>query len=124
MCIIHFVCAISKLTAITFLLVLLTAVPAAAVFRTVIASLTIMCASLYSHSFDLIIPGNIHLNQDEYTRLSHTFSEGVLKTSSRRLDQEQYILLGHTSSRCLQDVFETSCQDVLKKFSRSLNDVL
>ena len=38
------------------------------------------------------------------------------KTSSRRLDQDQYIRLGHMSSRRLQDVFKTS--------SRRLQDVL
>ena len=40
------------------------------------------------------------------------------KTSSRRLDQDQYIRLGHMSSRRLQDVFKTSSkhlQDVLEK---------
>ena len=41
------------------------------------------------------------------------------KTSSRRLGQDQYIRLGHTSSRRLQDVFKKSCQDV----SRRLQDV-
>ena len=35
--------------------------------------------------------------------------------SSRRLDQDQYIRLGHTSSRRLQDVFKT--------FSRGLEDI-
>ena len=38
------------------------------------------------------------------------------KTSSRRLGQDQYIRLGYTSSRRLQDVFKT--------FSRRLQDVL
>ena len=40
------------------------------------------------------------------------------KTSSRRLGQDQYIRLGYTSSRRLQDVFKTSSrrlQDVLQK---------
>ena len=46
------------------------------------------------------------------------------KTSSRRLGQDQYIRLGYTSSRRLQDVFKTSCQDVFKTFSRRLQDVL
>ena len=56
------------------------------------------------------------------------------KTSSRRLGQDQYIRLGHTSSRRLQDVFKTSsrrlqdvfktsCQDVFNTFSRRLQDV-
>ena len=56
------------------------------------------------------------LDQDEYTHLSHTSSEDVFKTSSRCLGQNQYIGLGHTSSRRLQDVFKTS--------SRHLQDVL
>ena len=42
------------------------------------------------------------------------------QTSSRRLDQDQGIHLGHTSSRRLQDVFKTS-SDVLP---RRLQDVL
>ena len=66
------------------------------------------------------------LDQDEYIRLSHTYSEDVFRTSSRRLDQDQYIRLGHASSRRLQevlqkrlqDIFKTSCKDVLKTFSR------
>ena len=73
-------------------------------------------------------------------RLSLTSSEDVFKTSSRRLGQDQYICLGHmssrrlqdvlktssrhlpdvlkTSSRCLQDIFKTSCKDIFKTFSR------
>ena len=60
--------------------------------------------------------------------------EDVLKTSfvfvfRRRLGQDQYIRLGHTSSRRLQDVFKTSSrhfsssrhlQDVFKTSSRRL----
>ena len=49
------------------------------------------------------------------------------KTSSRRLGQDQYIRLGHTSSRRLQDVFKTSSrrlQDVFKTSSRRLQDIL
>ena len=38
------------------------------------------------------------------------------KTSSRRLDQDQYIPLGHTFSRHFQDIFKTS--------SRHLQDIL
>ena len=47
------------------------------------------------------------LDQDEYVRLNLTSSEDVFKTSSRRLGQDQYIRLGYTSSRRLQDVFKT-----------------
>ena len=65
--------------------------------------------------------------------LSHTSSEDVFKTSSRCLHKDQYIGLGRTSSRslqdyskCLQDVlqkhlqdiFKTFCKDVSKTFSR------
>ena len=68
------------------------------------------------------------------------------KTSSRRLDQDQYIRLDHISSRHLQDVFKRSSrrlqdllqkrlqdifktslrrfQDVFKTFSRPFQDVL
>ena len=57
-------------------------------------------------------PANICLDED------------VLKTSfvfifRRRLGQDQYIRLGHTSSRRLQDVFKTSSrrfQDVLPRY--------
>ena len=48
-------------------------------------------------------PANIRLDED------------VLKTYSRRLDQDQYICLGHTSSKRLQNVFKTS--------SRRLQDI-
>ena len=48
------------------------------------------------------------LDQDEYIRLSHTSLEDVFKTPSRRLGQDQYIRLGHTSSRRLEDVLKTS----------------
>ena len=34
------------------------------------------------------------LHQDEYIRLNHSSSEDVFKTSSRGLDQDQYIRLG------------------------------
>ena len=59
------------------------------------------------------------LDEDEYILINHTSSEDVFKTSSRRLGQDQYIRLGYTSSRRLQDVFKTSSrhlQDVLKTY--------
>ena len=52
------------------------------------------------------------LDQDEYVRLILTSSEDVFKTSSRRLGQDQYICLAIR----LQDVFKT--------FSRRLQDFL
>ena len=45
------------------------------------------------------------------------------KTSSRRLDQDQYIRLGHMSSKHLQDGFKTSWKNVFKTSSRRLQDV-
>ena len=48
------------------------------------------------------------------------------KTSSRCLDQDEYISLGHMSSRRLQDVFKTSSrrfQDVFKMSSRHLQNL-
>ena len=58
-----------------------------------LARSSLTCRQLY--------PANIHLDED------------VLKTSfvfvfRRRLGQDQYIRLGYTSSRRLQDVFKTS----------------
>ena len=64
------------------------------------------------------------LDQDEYVCLSLTSSEDVFKTSSRRLGQDQYIRLGYTSSRRLQDVFKTSSRRLAKRSSRHLQDVL
>ena len=54
-------------------------------------------------------PANICLDED------------VLKTSSRRLDQDEYVRLSLTSS---EDVFKTSCKNVFKTSSRRLQDVL
>ena len=63
------------------------------------------------------------LNQDKYIRLAHTSSEGVFKTSSRRFDQDQYIGLSHTSSRRLQEIFKTSSRRLGKTSSRHVQDV-
>ena len=72
------------------------------------------------------IPANIHLDEDV---LKTTFRLRPQKTSSRRLDQDEYIRLSHTSS---EDVFKTSWSRpiysswlyVFKTFSRRLQDVL
>ena len=63
------------------------------------------------------------LDQDEYTHLTLMISEDVFKTSTRRLDQDQYIRLGYTSSRRLQNVFRTSSRRLAKTSSRHLQDV-
>ena len=59
------------------------------------------------------------LDQDQYIRLTHTFSEDVFKTPSRRLDQHQYIHLSHTLSRRLQDIFKTSSRRFQDVFNTS-----
>ena len=78
-----------------------------------------------------------------WRRLSSFNSKDVFKTSLRRLDEDDYILINirpqKTSSRRLQDVlvktnifllsirlqdvFKTSCHNVFKTFSRHLQDV-
>ena len=67
-----------------------------------------------SSSEDVLKTSSRRLDQDEYIRLSHSPSEDVFKMSSRRLDQDQCIHLSHSSSRRLQDVFKTSCQVIFK----------
>ena len=79
-----------------------------------------------SSSEDFFKTSSRRLDQDEYIRLTHTSSEDVFKTSSRCLHQDQHIRLGHTSSRRLQDVFKTSSrhlQDVFKTSSRRFENV-
>ena len=44
----------------------------------------------------------------------------LMKTSSRRLGQDQYIRLGYTASRRLQDVLPRRLQDVFNTSSRRL----
>ena len=78
------------------------------------------------------------LIKTSWRRLEGVFRLHLQKTSSRRLDYNQYIRLGHrsssrrlqdvlkTSSRRLQDVFKTSSgrlRDVLKTSSRHLQDI-
>ena len=67
-------------------------------------------------SEDVFNTSSRRLDQDKYILRSHTSSKYVLKASSRRLDQDQYVCLSHTPSRRLQDIFKT--------FSRCLQDVL
>ena len=65
-------------------------------------------------------PANIRLDEDvlmtPWRHLLSSFLEGVFRTFSRRLDQDQYNRLGHTSSRRLQDVLQRSLQDVFKTY--------
>ena len=65
-------------------------------------------------------------DEDEYILINHTSSGDVFKTSLRRLGQDQYIRLGHTSSICLEGVLKTSSrrlQDIFKTSSRLFKDV-
>ena len=76
-----------------------------------------------SSSEDVFKTSSRRLDQDEYVHLSLMSSEDVLKTSSRRLGEDQYIRLGYRSSRRLQDVFKISLrhlQDVFKTSSRRI----
>ena len=91
-----------------------------------------------------MIPANISLDEDvlkrsllfvfrrrlqdvfkmSWSRRTYSLYSYVFKTSSRCLDQDQYIRLGHTSSRRLQDVLPRCLQNVFKTSSRHLQDVL
>ena len=60
--------------------------------------------------------------------LSSSSSKDVFKTSSRRLDEDEYILINHTSSKDVLVktyifVLYIRLQDVFKTFSRRLQDV-
>ena len=62
-----------------------------------------------SSSKDVFKTSSRRLGEDEYILINHTSSVDVFKTSSRRLGlrQDQYIRLVHTSSRRFEDVFKT-----------------
>ena len=66
------------------------------------------------------------LDQDEYIRLTHTSSEDVFKTSSSRSTYSSWSYVFQTSSRRPQDIFKTSSrcfENVFKTSSRHLQDV-
>ena len=73
--------------------------------------------------FILMKTSSRHLDQGDYIRVSHTFSEDA----SRFFGQNQYVCLGHTSSRRFQDILSRRLQDVLqnvfKTSSRCLQNV-
>ena len=67
------------------------------------------------------------LDQDEYIRLTHSSSENVFKTSSSRPTYSSWSYGFRTSSRRFQDVFNTSSrrlQDIFKTSSRRFQDLL
>ena len=83
-------------------------------------------SQISQQTFFLMKTSSRRLDQDDYVCLSLTSSEKVLKTSSRRLGQDQYICLDHMSWRRLQDFFKTSSrrlQNLFKTSSRHLQDV-
>ena len=63
------------------------------------------------------------LDQDEYIRLSHTSSEDVFKTSWSRPIYSSWLYVFKTSSRRFQDVFKTSSRRLAKMSSRRFQDV-
>ena len=74
-----------------------------------------------SSSEDFFKTSSRRLDQDEYIRLTHTSSEDVVKTSSRRLHQVNVFVLVIR----LQDVFKMfwkRLQDVFKTSSRHFQD--
>ena len=58
------------------------------------------------------------LDEEKYILINHTSSEDVFKRFSRRLGQHYYIRLFHTSSRRLQDVLPKLLQNVFKRSQR------
>ena len=77
-----------------------------------------------------------HLEVVFRLRLQKTSSDVLIKTnmfvlalrllktsSSRRVGQDQYIRLGHASSRRLQEIFKTSSRRLLDVLPRCLQDV-
>ena len=85
-------------------------------------------------------PANIDLDKDflktSWRRLLSLSSEDVLKTFSRRLDQDEYIRLIHTSSEDVLmknnifvlvirlQAFSRQLQDIFKTTSRHVQDIL
>ena len=71
----------------------------------------------------LELPANIGLDEDVFKTNILALLLRLQKTSSRRLDQDQYIRLGHTSSRRLQDLLKTSSRHFAKMSSKRLQDL-
>ena len=58
---------------------------------------------------DVIKTSSRRLDQDEYIHLTHTSSENVFKTFSRRLAQTSSKRLEDVLQKRLPDIFKTSC---------------
>ena len=72
----------------------------------------IIKTDISQQTFVLMKTSSRRLDEDEYIPINHTSSEDVFKTSSRRLGQDQYIRPVHTSSRRFQDVLQKRLQDL------------
>ena len=71
-------------------------------------------------TFVLMKTSSRRLDEDEYILINHTSSENVYKMFSIRLGQDQYIRLVHTSLRSLAITSLRHLQDVFKTSSRRL----
>ena len=74
--------------------------------------------SITEYMFNLKITPITHSSW--WRRLLSSSSEDVFNTSSRCLDQDEYIRLVHTSSRRLQDVLPRRFYDVLQKYLQDI----
>ena len=71
----------------------------------------------------LVIVFRRRLDQDEYVLLTHTSSEDVFKTSSSKPIYSPWSYIFKTSSKCFQDVFKTSSKRLPNTSSRRLQDI-
>ena len=71
-------------------------------------------------TFVLMKTSSRRLDEDEYILINHTSSENVYKMFSIRLGQDQYIRLVHTSLRSLAITSLSHLQDVFNTSSRRL----
>ena len=76
-----------------------------------------------SSSKDVFKTSSRCLDEDEYILINHTSSEDVLKTSWSRPIYSSCPYVFKTFSRCLQDFLPKRLQDVFKTSSRRLQDV-
>ena len=76
-----------------------------------------------SSSKDVFKTSSRCLDEDEYILINHTSSEDVLKTSWSRPIYSSCPYVFKTFLRCLQDFLPKRLQDVFKTFSRPLQDV-
>ena len=76
----------------------------------ILSALLILLQKTSSRRFqDVIKTSSRRLDQDEYIHLTHTSSENVFKTFSRRLAQTSSKRLEDVLQKRLPDIFKTSC---------------